>query len=291
MLDLIPSSSAPVVLHKQADNDEQLIDLWLFGRCARTKAAYQRDVARFRAFVLKPLPTVTLRDFQMYVESLNGATASKRLAVASLKSLYSFAMKIGYLRFNVAAAVHAPKADTALAETFSPGSKRPTHDRSGWQSPGPDAVAGAHALGVRVSELCGASWRNCQQNGDSGQITVMGKGAKIRSIVLPTGLWKDLMEFRGQSADEEPVFASTKGGGHLDRSQAFRIIKAAAKKAGIKMSVSPHWLRHAHASHALDRGAALNLVQRRTLGHASLSTTGMYLHAKPSDSSARYLAV
>jgi len=49
---------------------------------------------------------------------------------------------------------------------------------------------------------------------------------------------------------------------------------------------SPHWLRHAHATHALERGAAIHLVQA-TLGHASVATTGRYLHARPTDSSAR----
>ena len=54
--------------------------------------------------------------------------------------------------------------------------------------------------------------------------------------------------------------------------------------------VSAHWLRHAHASHSLDRGAPIHLVQA-TLGHASVATTGRYLHARPTDSSARYLGV
>jgi len=54
------------------------------------------------------------------------------------------------------------------------------------------------------------------------------------------------------------------------------------------LPVSPHWLRHAHASHALDRGAPIHLVQA-TLGHASITTTGRYLHARPSDSSSRFL--
>jgi integrase/recombinase XerD len=70
----------------------------------------------------------------------------------------------------------------------------------------------------------------------------------------------------------------------------WRIVRAAAARAGISLAVSPHWLRHAHASHALDRGAPIHLVQA-TLGHASVATTGKYLHARPTDSSARYLAV
>ena len=61
-------------------------------------------------------------------------------------------------------------------------------------------------------------------------------------------------------------------------------------RAGLRAGVSPHWLRHAHATHALERAAPIHTVQA-TLGHASVATTGKYLHARPTDSSARYLAV
>jgi site-specific recombinase XerD len=70
--------------------------------------------------------------------------------------------------------------------------------------------------------------------------------------------------------------------------QVHRLVKQAAARAGISTATSAHWLRHAHASHALDRGAPVSLVQA-TLGHASVATTGRYLHARPNDSSARYL--
>lgn len=69
-----------------------------------------------------------------------------------------------------------------------------------------------------------------------------------------------------------------------------RIVRAVARRVGIDANVSPHWLRHAHASHSLDRGAPIHLVQA-TLGHASIATTGKYLHARPQDSSARYLEI
>jgi integrase/recombinase XerD len=84
------------------------------------------------------------------------------------------------------------------------------------------------------------------------------------------------------------MFPSRKGGGHLDASQVRRIVYAAAKKAGLEQKVSPHWMRHAHASHALDRSAPIHLVQA-TLGHSSVSTTGRYLHARPTESSSFYL--
>ena len=72
--------------------------------------------------------------------------------------------------------------------------------------------------------------------------------------------------------------------------EVHRIVKAAAARAGLSAAVSAHWLRHAHASHALDRGAPIHLVQA-TLGHSSVATTGRYLHARPNDSSSRYLVV
>jgi integrase/recombinase XerD len=67
-----------------------------------------------------------------------------------------------------------------------------------------------------------------------------------------------------------------------------RAVRAAAKRAGLKPGVSPHWLRHSHASHALDRGAPPQVVQKN-LGHASLATTTGYLHSRRGDHSANYL--
>jgi integrase/recombinase XerD len=67
-----------------------------------------------------------------------------------------------------------------------------------------------------------------------------------------------------------------------------RLVYQAAKEACLDERPSPHWRRHAHATHALERGAPIHLVQA-TLGHASVATTGRYLHARPTDSSAKYL--
>ncbi len=84
------------------------------------------------------------------------------------------------------------------------------------------------------------------------------------------------------------MFVSQKGS-LLSTSQTFWIVRRAGR-AGFDKDVSPHWMRHAHASHALDRGAAAHLVHA-TLGHSSVATTGRYLHARPTESSSKYLAV
>jgi integrase/recombinase XerD len=91
-----------------------------------------------------------------------------------------------------------------------------------------------------------------------------------------------------RSPAERAGVSSRKGGEPLTDSGIWRIVKAAAQRAGIEVPVSPHWLRHAHASHALDRGAPIHLVQA-TLGHASITTTGRYLHARPKESSSKFL--
>ena len=131
-------------------------------------------------------------------------------------------------------------------------------------------------------------WRNVQPRERGGQLAVFGKGRKTRVILLPADIFLAILALRGEAGVDDPVFRSRKGGTPLSRVQAMRVVQAAARRAGIAGAVSPHWLRHAHATHALNRGAPIHLVAD-TLGHASVATTGMYAHANPTESSARYL--
>ncbi|MDP6517428.1 MAG: tyrosine-type recombinase/integrase [Alphaproteobacteria bacterium] len=85
-------------------------------------------------------------------------------------------------------------------------------------------------------------------------------------------------------------FLGSGKGGALGPSQIRRIVRAAAKRAGIEDAASPHRLRRRHPSHSLDRDAAPHLVQA-TLGHVGIATTGKYAPARPGDSSGRYLSV
>ena len=100
-------------------------------------------------------------------------------------------------------------------------------------------------------------------------------------------MWQDLLSLDAPANPDAPVFRSRTGKA-LDRSRVLRIVQEAAKRAGVDGDVSPHWLRHAHATHSLERGAPIHLVQA-TLGHASIATTSRYLHARPSQSSAQFL--
>jgi integrase/recombinase XerD len=274
---------------RPTENDAQVLSLWLHGRGINTRDAYTRDIAQFFQFVRKPMPEVTLRDIQQFVDSLQGAVSTKRRVISAVKSLFSFALKIGYLRFSVAA-VRAPKTMDRLAERILPETK--IHEMIALTPEGRDRMLLRllYATGARVSEICRAKWRDTQANGDSGQITLFGKGGKTHAVLLPTSIWNDLAAFRQDADDNAPVFPSRKHRGHLDRSQVLRIVQQAARRAKIRRKVSPHWFRHAHASHSMDRGAGIHLVCA-TLNHSSIAITGRYLHAKPNESSAKFLAV
>jgi integrase/recombinase XerD len=115
----------------------------------------------------------------------------------------------------------------------------------------------------------------------------MGKGGRVRQVLLPEVVCRALLSLRGDAGANDPVFASRKGG-HLKERAVNRMLKRALAKTNIDKAVSPHWLRHAHASHAIDRGASLPEVQT-TLGHGNIATTSGYLHARPDTSSGLHL--
>jgi integrase/recombinase XerD len=100
-------------------------------------------------------------------------------------------------------------------------------------------------------------------------------------LLLPAEIAAALAAMRGDAPASARVFPITER-------RINYIVKAAAKRAGINEAASAHWLRHAHASHAIDEGAPITLVSQ-TLGHADLKTTSVYAHARPNDSSSRYL--
>ena len=275
-----------------ASSDDQLLELWLHGRSRHTQRAYAADAGRFRRGAGKPLRQVTLSDLQQFADSLvELAPASCYRTLSAVKSLLAFGHRIGYLLLDVGRALRLPAVRNRLAERILPEAEL---HRILSLEPEPRnraLLTLLYASGVRVSELCELRWRDMQPNKDGGQITVFGKGGITRAIQMPASVWKLLTGLQtAKAGPEEPVFRSRKGdhGGVLRPLAVLRVVRQAARRAGIELAVSPHWFRHAHASHALDRGAPIPLVQA-TLGHASITTTGRYLHARPNDSSSRFL--
>jgi integrase/recombinase XerD len=288
-IELSPASPSDIV--EQTATDQHLVDLWLHGRSIHTQRAYRADVDRFLHFVARPLTTVTLGDVQAFADSLEGlAPSSRARTLAAIKSLLSFGQRTGYLPLNVGAAVKLPARKDTLAERIL--TEPDVHRLLALEPSRRNQVLLRllYIAGLRVSEIAELKWRDLQPRTDGGQVTVFGKGGKTRVVLLPNAIWRELLRFRQGAPADGPLFPSRRGGGHLHPSAVERIVWKAAQRAGLEGKVSPHWLRHSHATHALERGAPIHLVQA-TLGHASVATTGRYLHARPTDSSSRYLAV
>lgn len=286
---LTTTGQANDLIPKQADSDAQLVDLWLHGRSRHTQRAYLSDVERFIEAVQKPFHCVTLGDLQQFATGLYESLkpSSVHRTVAAVKSLFAFGHRLGYLPFDVARPLRLPSFPNDLAERIL--DEGEVHRMIAMESmPRNRAILLAlYASGCRVSEVSALKWKHLQNRDAAGQITVFGKRDKTRTILMPESVWKVLMSLKEDAKDDAPVFRSRKGG-HLDESQVWRIVRKASDRAGIDKKVSCHWLRHSHASHALDRGAPIHLVQA-TLGHSSVATTGRYLHARPNDSSSKYL--
>jgi integrase/recombinase XerD len=271
-------------------HDQVVVDQWLHGRSEHTQRAYRGDVERLLSFTGKPLQLTTLLDLQSFADSLTSVSStSKTRILNAVKSLLSFAHTLGYVPFNVGAALKPPKVRTVLAQ-------RILTEEQVIKMVSLETDKRNHAIlrllyhaGLRVSEIVGLKWEDVIARTDAAQLSVWGKGEKERQVLISQSMYDELLSLDGRflGADRY-VFQSRKGKAgtaQMDTSQVNRIVTGAAKRAGIQGNVSPHWLRHAHASHAIDRGTNITEV-RDTLGHASLATTGKYLHARPNTSSA-----
>lgn len=275
---------------QQASSDEQLIELWLHGRSRHTQRSYRADLNKFIGFAKTPLHAITLGDLQAFADSLAAselAHATQHRTLSAVKSLFAFGYRLGYLKFDTARPLRLPAIKSELAARILDEGEvlrmiaLERHPRNHV------LLLLLYAAGLRASEICGLTWEDVQARDAAGQITVLGKGSKTRHVLVPASAWTKLIALRGDRPASSPIFRSRKRG-HLQPQHIWRIVRKAAIRAGIEKAVSTHWLRHAHASHSLDRGAAISLVQA-TLGHASVATTGRYLHARPNDSSGNYL--
>lgn len=273
--------------------------MWLHGKSEATKEAYRSDLAKFLDFVgCKPLGTVTLSDVQEFADFISEllAPASQARILAAMKSLFAFGHQVGYLPFDVGRPVKLPAKRDDRAERIL--SADDVHSMIARAREGRDRtlIRTLYIGGLRVAEAVALRGRDLvtRDVGFCGQLQVFGKGSKSRPVLVPESLFAELSALALPDPDA-PLFRSQKktpdgGPRPITARQAERIVKAMAKKAVLKNAseVSPHWLRHAHASHAMDRGAKIHLVQA-TLGHSDISTTGKYLHARPDESSALYL--
>ncbi len=215
-------------------------------------------------------------------DGTTSSAASLNTYVAAVKALLGFAHTVGFTRFNAAPLIKLRKAPRRVAQRLLSQVELHLLLRAARSKRDQLLLEVAYFGALRVSELAGITWSQVipRETGEA-QLAIVGKGDRPRNILIPADFAVALRELRGDAPGHERVFAITER-------RINYIVKATAKRAGINLAVSAHWLRHAHASHAIDEGAPITLVSQ-TLGHADLKTTSVYAHARPNDSSSRYL--
>ena len=298
-----PDVDRLATLHTNARTDSELLKVWLKSHAdgsPHTIRVYARVGERFLAALAiagVDLRKATVEDVQAALEAMrtkeDGSPvkpATVNTYVAAVKSFLGFAHRVGFTRFNAAPLIKLKKAPRQVAQRIL--GELEVRKLIDAASPGRDRLMleVAYFGGLRVSELVSLTWSQVIRR-DSGeaQLEVVGKGDKVRQVLIPAVIAARLLASRGDAPASAPVFESVRNPGHALTERAVNfIVKAAAKRAGVNPAASVHWLRHAHASHAIDNGAPITLVSA-TLGHADLKTTSVYAHARPGESSGRYL--
>ena len=276
----------------QALLDEFSDRLWLEENLSRnTLESYRRDLAQFAAWLEKAADKPLLEAERVHVERYLAARfpqirpRSISRLLASLRRLYRFLLRENRIQCDPTLQLGSPKLPRSLPKSLSE-----EEVEALLQAPDEAKLLGQrdramletlYATGLRVSEL--VSLKVNEVSLDMGVARVAGKGGKERLVPLGEealdwikrylGLARPLM-LDGRLSDSLFV---TQRGAAMTRQAFWYLIKRYARLAGINKPLSPHVLRHAFATHLLNHGADLRVVQM-LLGHADISTTQIYTH-------------
>lgn len=266
------------------------------GLSPHTVAAYRRDLARYAAYLkgrgITDVRKVDERVVTSYVASVSSSTygdgrpyraTSVVRAVSSVRAFHRFLLREGQVARDPTAAVVRPKLPRSLPRPLSVDDvarllAQPDRSAAGLRDRA--VLETLYGAGLRVSELVGLDVDDVDL--EEGSLRVLGKGGKERDVPLGryardavsaylTRTRPGLAKPRSRSA----LFLNLQRGGRLTRQGVTGILQRHAASAGIAKRVSPHSLRHSFATHLLEGGADVRVVQE-LLGHASVATTQVY---------------
>jgi len=270
---------------KSINHDSEVIEMFLSSKASKTQKLYAQNIQGFFCCTGKSLKDVTFNDLKTYETSLDSlASNTKRNRIATIKSLFSFASKLGYIAFNPSLLIREPKAAAAIHERILDNSDIIEMIKTETNLRNKVLIKTLYSLGLRISEATNLKYSDIVFNGKNHVIRILGKGEKVRFLLLNQSLLDDLKSLRSENNDF--IFQSRQGGGNITSIQGYRIIKEAGKRVGVKLS--PHYLRHSHATHSLNNGCDLNLLSNN-LGHSSLAITATYLHLNQDSGSSQFI--
>jgi integrase/recombinase XerD len=269
------------------------------GLSKNTTEAYRRDLAMWDQYCrlagIDPAAPSS-GDFTDYLDRLRSGRppALKPLAptsvarmLVSLRAFYKFLVREGHVAADPTVTVGAPKKPRSIPSAISVTEVEELIERPGADLLGRRDRAILETLygaGLRISELVGLDVDDTDIE-DGSVLVRRGKGRKARRVPVGRAARKALGDYltlsrpelaaRGRGASAQGALILNARGGRLSRQGCWKILKAYARAAGLEKRVSPHTLRHSFATHMLDRGADIRVVQE-LLGHASLATTQVY---------------
>lgn len=252
------------------------------GLSKNTLEAYGRDLRQFsQTLENKNVADVRQEEilaFFRHIQEEAYATSSRCRALVAIKVYFRFLKKEGVIPHDPTLHLDSPKFWQLIPEVLSVGEVTALLSQ-----PDPLEAQGArdkallevlYASGLRVSELCGL---NIQDVGEEA-LRVKGKGSKERVVPIAKSALNSIDHYLAKfREDQESALFLGSRGGRLDRVTVWSRVKFYAKKAGITKSISPHTLRHSFATHLLENGADLRVIQEM-LGHSNIGTTDRYTH-------------
>lgn len=254
------------------------------GHSRNTLLAYERDLQLFCAHLTREDCTQAKEeDLIRFLGDLkNRGYASSTIcrALVAVKVFFRFLKREKRVEINAALYLDSPKLWQLIPEVLTieeiTSLLKAPESRSALGARDRAMLEVLYASGLRVSEICGMNITDL----DDAFVRVKGKGGKERIVpiakVAVDAVDYYLTNFRQAKEGEVALFVSSKGK-RIDRIEIWRRIKFYAKKVGITKRISPHTLRHSFATHLLENGADLRVIQEM-LGHANISTTDRYTH-------------
>jgi integrase/recombinase XerD len=225
-----------------AQSDRELILIWMADKSRTTQASFKGTIAKFLEFIDKPLVDVRIEDLQLWKQGLSARFKPTTVAnkVLVIKSLFSFAVKVGYLPINIGSFIKPPKTKEALAEKILTVEEvKRLIDASNSRR---DALMLSlmYGCGLRVSEVVGLKWVDLKPHQEGGgKATVFGKGSKTRVVIIPPKLWRQMLEFKQIERVSQWVFVTRKGN-QMERSIVHRMVKRTCQRAGVDSLASCH---------------------------------------------------
>lgn len=250
-----------------------------------TVASYCSDVRKFLAAVPSQPEYVAPEDIEQYISGLSLVSKrSQARFLSSLRSFFNWLVLEGSITDNPCDKIESPKLGNYLPEVLSVEeveAMMAAVDLSTWQGLRDRAILEIlYGCGLRVSEAVGLKL-SCLYF-DEGYIRVIGKGDKERLVPvgeLAADAVNAYLERRPQpfDAESDDIVFLNRFGRPLSRQSMFKMVKTMALLADVRKEISPHTLRHSFATHLVENGADLRLVQEM-LGHENLTTTEIYTH-------------